>query len=329
MPEVRKETLEELEREAAMGGEGRIVERTVPRIDLSDFLRRKPQIADALWSAATEHGFFQLANHGIPQALIDEAFVMSERFFALPEPVKAQYPLQANAGWEYKAQTRPSTGTPDQKESFQITPTRMRDLWPSGAELAGFKATTLAFERANWALGMRVLDCFAGKLGLPADYFTEAHDPLSPEYQCTLRLLHYPPMDREGIENSGLWRAGAHTDFDCLTLLHQVPGQGGLQFCPGNEASSQQWTDAEPLAGVVTCNIGDMLMRWSDDRLLSTLHRVRMPTAEGDAGDRYSIAYFCQANCDVTIEGPEKRHAPMTARDYLQMRIQANYGGES
>ena len=41
------------------------------------------------------------------------------------------------------------------------------------------------------------------------------------------------------------------------------------------------------------------------------------------------MAFFCQANRDVIIEGPQRRHAPMTARDYFQTRITANYGGKS
>ena len=118
MPDIHNEAVDDLDREAAMGGEGSTVERSVPCIDFSDYQERRPEIADALWSAATEVGFFQLVNHGIPRVQIDEAFAMSERFFALPKQVKAQYPLKANAGWEYKAQTRLSTGTPDQKESF-------------------------------------------------------------------------------------------------------------------------------------------------------------------------------------------------------------------
>ncbi len=69
---------------------------------------------------------------------------------------------------------RPSTGTPDQKESYQITLPRMAKLWPTGDELAGFKATMLAFERANWALGVKVLSCFALKLGFTPDFFTGA-----------------------------------------------------------------------------------------------------------------------------------------------------------
>ena len=181
--------LDELNKERTLGGAGATKARDVRRIDLSNFEARKAAIADELWQAATEIGFFQVVNHGIAQQQIDEAFTMTERFFALPHETKARYPLGkgTNAGWEYKSQVRPSTGTPDQKESYQITVPRMAKLWPSGDELPGFKAAMLAFERANWALGMKVLSCFAWKLGFAADFFTDCHDPLSSEYQCTLR----------------------------------------------------------------------------------------------------------------------------------------------
>jgi len=121
---------------------------------MSAFESRKVEIADQLWQASTDIGFFQLVNHGIAQDQIDEAFAMTERFFALPHETKAQYPLGkgTNAGWEYKSQVRPSTGTPDQKESYQITRPRMTKLWPSGDVLPGFRVVMLAFERANWAL---------------------------------------------------------------------------------------------------------------------------------------------------------------------------------
>ena len=77
--------------------------------------------------------------------------------------------------------------------------------------------------------------------------------------------------------------------------------------------------------GVITCNIGDMMMRWSDDLLPSTLHRVRMPKPDEYQGPRYSIAFFCQANMDAIIEGPGKLYPPITAHDYLQQRIAANF----
>jgi hypothetical protein len=131
--------LPELNRETNFGGLGTTKHREVPRIDLSGFEARKQQIADQLWAASTEIGFFQLVNHGIPQAQIDEAFEMTARFFALPHDIKAKYPLGkgTNSGWEYKSQVRPSTGTADNKESYQVKVPRMGPLklWPSGEEL--------------------------------------------------------------------------------------------------------------------------------------------------------------------------------------------------
>ena len=98
MQDAPKPGSEDLNREAAMGGKESTINREMPRIDCSDYLERKVEIADALWSAATEVVFFQLINHGIAQTLIDETFAMSERFFALPASVKARYLLKANSG---------------------------------------------------------------------------------------------------------------------------------------------------------------------------------------------------------------------------------------
>ena len=122
--------LAELKKEQTLGGIGETKARDVPRIDMSGFDKRKPEIAEQIWNASTEIGFFQLVNHGIPQEQIDEAFAMTERFFALPRDIKARYPLGkgTNAGWEYKSQVRPSTGTADPKESYQITLPRMSGL---------------------------------------------------------------------------------------------------------------------------------------------------------------------------------------------------------
>ena len=322
--------MQELTKESRLGGLGQEVERAVPRISLQDFDHRMQEIGDALWGAATQSGFFQLEDHGIPSPLIDEAFAKSRAFFALPEAVKTQYPLVrgTNSGWEYKKQVRPSTGTADQKESYQITISRMDELglWPTPDELAGFKAAMLTFERMNWSVAMKVLGCFAERLDLAPDFFTAAHDPMQPTYQSTVRLLHYLPLKDVQQEDGRYWRAGAHSDFNCLTLLHQHTGQGGLQVAPGkDDVDGLAWTEVEPVDGVITCNIGDMLMRWSDDLLQSTLHRVRMPKPGEADGPRYSIAFFAQANKDAMIVGPKRRYEPMSAGDYLQMRLSANF----
>lgn len=326
-----KYALAELELESTLGGEG--IEdnaRKVPLIDMSNFEQRRAEITEQLWAAATDIGFFQLQNHGIPIAQIQSAFAMAEQFFALPESTKARFPLVkgTNAGWEFMQQVRPSTGTADRKESYQVTLPRMAGLWPSDEELAGFKALMLEFEHKSWQLGMQVLSCFADKLGFARDFFTKAHDPHQPTYQSTLRLLHYFPTSISQAEQGKIWRAGAHTDFDCLTLVYQREGQGGLQLCPGKEVDAFAWTSVPPREDLVTCNIGDMLMRWSDDQLKSTLHRVRMPRADEHQGSRYSMAFFCQANCDVMIQGPGRKYPPISAEDYLKLRIAANFAGQ-
>jgi len=321
-------SLTELDREARMGAAGtETTEREVRRISLADFEARRDQIADELWAAATDIGFFQVVDHGIDLAEVRRAFDAAEAFFALPDDVKAQYPLvkALNSGWESKSQVRPSIGTPDQKESYQLTRPNMAGLWPGEAELAGFRDTVLAFEARCWEVAMDLLSCFADKLGFDRDFFARAHDPAATTYQSTLRLLHYFAFPDELLDRDDVWRAGAHTDFDCLTLLFQRTGQGGLQVLPGAEAEGQAWTPVEPSDEAITCNIGDMLMRWSDDALPSNFHRVKAPSRGEYVGPRYSIAFFAQANRDVVIEGPSGMYGPISAADYLQQRIAANF----
>ena len=316
--------LDELARESRMGGEGRRASRRIPLVDLTDFDARRAEITTQLWDAATGVGFFQLAGHGIAPDLIASAFAASARLFALPAELKATWPLERslNAGWESRSQVRPSTGTVDEKESYQITRPVMDGRWPSDDQLPGFRPTMERLESESWTVAMRVLSCFADRLGFDPDFFTRAHDPSSPAYQSTLRLLRYPAPHPD---DDGRWRAGAHTDFDCLTLLLQQEGQHGLEVCPGAERESEAWTPVEPDPSVITCNIGDMLMRWSDDELLSTLHRVAPPLPHEPAVDRYSIAFFAQADRDVVIAAPRGTYPPVTAAEYLAQRVAANY----
>lgn len=318
--------LGELEKESRMGGQG--VEthaREVRVIDITDFEHRKSDIAEQIWSASVDIGFFQVSGHGIPLDDINAAFERARRFFALPVELKSRWPLARNAGWEHKAQIRPSTRTPDQKESYQVTRPRMQGLWPSESDLPGFRQETLAFERQCWEVGMRLLSCFAFKLGFDPDFFTRAHNPEVSTYQSTLRMLHYFAVDPTLKDELGTWRAGAHTDFDCLTLLFQRAGQGGLQVLPGKEMAAQAWTPVPPVEGVITCNIGDMLTRWSDDQLPSNFHRVRNPLPDEYQGPRYSLAFFCQANEDAVIEGPGHKYPPITGAEYLRQRVSANF----
>lgn len=63
--------MEELKREATIGSMGTTSVRSIPVIDFSDYENRRAQIADDLWNAATQDGFFQVINHGISLGDID------------------------------------------------------------------------------------------------------------------------------------------------------------------------------------------------------------------------------------------------------------------
>lgn len=118
--------------------------------------------------------------------------------------------------------------------------------------------------------------CFARGLGFADDYFINAHDVSQPNSQSVLRLLHYFAMEKPTTrtENDGYHRAGAHADWDFVTLLFQRAGQSGLEICPGREVVTSfgigdTWTKVDPAPGEIICNIGDLLMSWSDDRFKS------------------------------------------------------------
>lgn len=212
--------------------------------------------------------------------------------------MKAKTPFKRleNAGWEMNSQIRPSTGLPDQKESIQLQYHRRNSaFWPSDEDAPeGLKNATTSFMEKAHVLSMKVLSIFAVALGFSEDFFDKAHIIDRSDAQSTLRLLHYRDITGTQFPPS-YWRAGAHTDFDCLTLLFQRTGEDGLEICPGREAHTSfgmgdQWTPVKAQTGEIVCNIGDMLMAWSDDRFKSLFHRVRCPGVGERQHARYSIA---------------------------------------
>lgn len=274
-------------------------------------------------SAAENVGFFSIIDHGLAVNEIESMFDTSESFFALPNEKKATVAwTPQNVGWENMSQVRPSTGAPDGKESYQMQfGENMVDKWPANEVLPDFKEKALSFMNRVQKISERLMICFARGLGFEDDFFIKVHDITRPNSQSTLRLLHYyatPETDDGKIHH----RAGAHADWGFLTILFQREGQCGLEICPGREvvtefALGDEWTKVDLKAGDIICNIGDLLMSWSDDRFKSTFHRVKAPCEEGDYyGERYSIAYFNQPCKDTIIEGPMKKYPTVTGAEF-------------
>ncbi|KAF2805609.1 leucoanthocyanidin dioxygenase [Mytilinidion resinicola] len=307
-------------------------ERAIPRISLSDFENNIDAITAQLCDASENVGFFSIVDHGISIQEIEDMFAQSQSFFALPDDVKATVPWSPNnVGWEKNSQIRPSTGAPDTKESYQLQfGSYMNDTWISPSHLPEFKEKSLAFMNRVRQVSELLMICFARGLGFPDDYFIKLHDVSRENVQSVLRLLHYFELP-EVSDGKVYHRAGAHADWGFLTLLFQREGQSGLEICPGREvvtefAQGDTWSKVHLEAGDIVCNIGDLLMSWSDDRFKSTFHRVKAPCEPGDYfGPRYSMAYFNQPCSDAVIQGPKKKYPPVTGAEFTASAMKRNF----
>ena len=202
---------------------------------------------------------------------------------------------------------------PDDPELMAGKPFRARNAWPN---LPNFRETLLAYYAACSALGARLHRAFAQDLGLRPDFFADKFD--SP--MATLRLLRYPTPPQDSGPRIG---AGAHTDYGNLTLL-ATDDVGGLEV----RTRAGQWIAAPVVPGAFVVNIGDCLMRWTNDVYVSTPHRV----VNRSAKERYSIAFFYDPNPDAMVEtipacvpqGERTRYPPILAADYLKQRLDAS-----
>ncbi|KZP13500.1 flavonol synthase/flavanone 3-hydroxylase [Athelia psychrophila] len=338
----------------------------IPFIDFGDFGDGSSPAALAIgrkfFAACKDTGFAYLTNTGMPQAAIDEMFHWSRKFFALSEADKMSAPRPKEGWWhrgysgvgkeqgsqnEYDpvklAALRKTS--PDYKESFDLgSPApgaRLPNVFPPPHVLPGFQDACLAFFGAGRALQGTVLTALAlgfENAAMPPDFFAPFHT----EAANQVRLLHYPPAPLSSFLSGERGRVVAHTDFGTGTLLFQDPAdtRGGLEV----ETRADEWVRAPPIQGAVLFNIGDLLMRWSNDVLRSTTHRVTGVFApkDGAAADedeivegRFSIPYFMGPNANAVIDCIEgcydpadpssKKYAPITASEYIDMRMTANY----
>lgn len=300
----------------------------VPTVDFAGMFSSDPaarrRVADALRDACSQVGFFYLTNHGVPETLVERAFQTTRAFFAQPEAVKMRCDIaQSSHACGYVALFAEDG---DLHEAFDFT---MEDReingqfwkgdfrqsgnqWPEGME--SFRAELTEYSDAMRLLARQLFGALAIALDLPEDHFAQLSDhPLS-----LLRILHYPSQD--GALPEGKVGAGAHTDHECFTILCPDDVQA-LQVRNGHG----EWLFVPRIPGAFVINIGDLLSRWSNDRFVSTMHRVLNVTGL----ERYSIPFFVGPNHDATIEvlpscideEHPSRYEPVVAGDYVMRNI--------
>ena len=133
-----------------------------------------------------------------------------------------------------------------------------------------------------------------------------------------LRLLKYPPQRPQSPDD--LYGSAPHKDFGCLTLLAQDE-VGGLQV----QTPSGDWVDAPPMEGAFVVNVGDMLHRMSNGRLLSTPHRVINKAGR----ERYSVPFFYDPHVALDIAPlpgtGDPKFGPINFGEFLRRELEIAY----
>jgi len=308
---------------------------SIPIVDVSPLLDGTPggeaAVAQSVGRACRDIGFFYVTGHGIPVETIAAVFLQAARFFAAPAALQDAVRFTGAAGNRghipLGGETLDPGTLPDLKECFNIglelaeddpellagTPFRHRNPWPGQP---GFRDAMLDYFGRAHRLGLALHHAFALDLGIDRRFFD---DKLS-RPMAVLRLLHYPGTTTPAAGQLG---AGEHTDYGNLTLL-ATDSVGGLAV----RTRAGQWIEASVVPGALVCNIGDCLMRWTNDTYVSTPHRVTSPRER----DRYSVAFFLDPNPEAVVaclptclRDRAAKYAPVVAADYLRSRLEPTY----
>ncbi|WP_067676723.1 isopenicillin N synthase family dioxygenase [Nocardia miyunensis] len=298
---------------------------SVPVIDISGLRSAettdRTAVATEIGRAAREVGFFYIAGTGLDPVLFDELLAATKQLFALPlEEKMRSYIGRSRCHRGYvplgeEGHYSPGS-TPDLKEAFDTAldlpaddpdhlagnPMLGPNTWP---DLPGFATAVTDYYQAVLAIGRDLLWAFAVALGEDPDTFLR----FATKTPSQLRLIHYwedpGAQDAQGI--------GAHTDFECFTLLK--PTAPGLEVLNG----AGQWIDVPPIPGTFVINVGDMLELWTNGEFVATTHRVRKVTEE-----RYSFPLFFNVDYDTVVAplpqfaGPGRpNRAPLRAGEHL------------
>jgi len=281
---------------------------TVPVIDLGPYLAGDPGAAEraaaALRHALTEIGFYSIVNHGVPAALITDTYREAARFHALPLDEKLKIKLDRhNVGYlpmmgdTLRTSVVATVTKPNMNEALFVARDlpaghpdivagkrfRSANQWPDG--MPGLRETLVGYCDALERLVQSLVRLYARALDLPAAYF----DAPFTDLQYKLRATHYPSQPAAPDDEFGI---APHTDTSFLTLLapNAVPG---LAF----RTRAGEWIDVPTIPDAFVVNGGQLLLRWTNDKFLATPHRA----VNRSGGERYALAFFCDANIDCRI----------------------------
>ncbi len=304
----------------------------IPSVDLAEFLSgdpvRKASFVQELGKAYEEVGFVAVKNHGVPDELIADLYKYVQEFFSLPSEQKRKYEIAELSGQRgytsFGKEHAKGSDAPDLKEFFQYGQVPRDNFkeeeYPPNVvvkEIAAFNPTFESAYRAFEKSGTALLQAIALYLGLDEHYF----DGYVHNGNSILRSIHYPPITNEP---KTAIRAEQHEDINLITLLVGASADG-LQIL----TKQNEWVGVTSLPEQIVVNVGDMLQRFTNNKLRSTTHRVVNPARELWHTSRFSIPFFLHPKSSMSLrclpgcidkEHP-KEYPDATAGEYLDERL--------
>jgi len=268
----------------------------LPLVDISRLQSADPadrhSVARELDQACVDAGFLYIRGAQLNGDLFRGLLARAQAYFALDHATKMQSYIglsENHSGYVPVGEEQFGVGTRDLKEAFDVNydyrlaqgrrPLVGPNLWPA---MPGFREDVLAYYQHVKAIGHQLFRAFALALGLDEDHF-DAHLQHPPSQ---LRLIHYP-FDAEAEDRPGI---GAHTDYECFTLLFATAP--GLQVV----GKDGEWIDVPLIEDTMIMNISDMMEIMSNGRYVATKHRVRKVREE-----RYSFPLFFACDYDHVV----------------------------
>ncbi|KAL6903477.1 hypothetical protein ACP4OV_004290 [Aristida adscensionis] len=279
-----------------------VLERELPMIDVECLMTspgggaraaaaEREACAEAMARAAAEWGFFQVTNHGVSRALLEEMRREQARLFRLPFEAKANGGL-LRGSYRWGTPTATSLRHLSWSEAFHVPIASISGKDCDYGELRSLRGVMQEVADAMSRVARTVAAALAARLGHDAAAAAAAGGGASfpagcDETTCFLRLNRYPACPF-AADTFGLV---PHTDSDFLTVLCQ-DHVGGLQLM-----KDSRWVAVRPHPDALIVNIGDLFQAWSNNRYRSVEHKV---VANGRA-ERFSIAYFLCPSYDAPV----------------------------
>lgn len=297
------------------------VKNIIPSVNMADFLstdnNRRIKFINEFGNAFKDIGFASVANHNISYELVEQFYEQSRLFFKLPTKIKEKYIIKGAGGQRgytaFGMEHAKGAAGYDLKEFWQFGETDN----PNVEELENFIPVSMKLFENFENTGRLLMQAIAMYLGLDRFYFDDKIE----NGNSVLRSLHYPPLTKDPDSNV---RAGAHEDINFITLLVGASAEG-LEVMN----KQGQWIPAKPQQDHIMVNVGDMLQRLTNDRLVSTTHRVVNPPKEKWGIPRLSIPFFLHPKKEVSLAVLEncidkdnpKKYNDITAIQYLDQRL--------